>query len=63
RNEKQIEAVLSNYSHEISISEREVREKINQLQEGIQDEILSELLRNSRTDAQFEDLQKDIDYF
>ncbi len=63
RIEKQIEAVLSNYSHEISISEREVREKINQLQEGIQDEILSELLRNSRTDAQFEDLQKDIDYF
>ncbi|GET39975.1 hypothetical protein MiSe_47480 [Microseira wollei NIES-4236] len=63
RVEKQIENVLSNYSHEISISGREIQEKIKQFQEGIQDEILSDQLRNSRTDAQFEDVRKGIDDF
>jgi Domain of unknown function (DUF4407) len=63
RIEKQIEQVLSNYSHEISISGREVNEKINQFQEGLLNEILSEQLRNSRTNAKLEDLQADIDDF
>lgn len=61
--ENQIEKVLSNYSHEISISGRELNEKINQFQDEILNEILSEQLRNSRTNAKFEDLQTDIDDF
>lgn len=63
RIEKQIERVLANYAQEIIISGREINERIKQFKQDILNEILSEKLKNSIKDAEFEDLEKDLNNF